>query len=106
MGFSRRARALRSMKTRIMVYSDGVGKYKTDVIINDDYLLTTGGFMEKENIINYIKTALQYAQAYLDFLERSSSVDAEMYNLKELRKHLELALADTLAYEVAEDFTI
>jgi hypothetical protein len=59
--------------------------------------------LDREAIINYIKTALQYAQAYLDFLTRASSVDAKMYNLKELRKHLELALADTLAYEAVED---
>jgi hypothetical protein len=92
------------MKTKIMVYkSDENSKYKVDIIINDDYLLTTGGFLDREAIINYIKTALQYAQSYLDFLERASSVDAKIYDLKELRKHLELALADTLAYEVVED---
>jgi hypothetical protein len=96
-------KGLRTLKTKIMVYKGDEDKYKVDIIINDRYLLTTGGFLDREAIINYIRTALQYAQSYLDFLAEASSVDAKMYNLEELRKHLELALANVLAYEAAED---
>jgi len=106
-GRSRHVKSLRNMKTKIMVYkSDEDSKYKVDIIIDDDYLLTTGGFLDRNAIINYIKTALQYAQSYVDFLSKASSTDEKMQDLKEIRKHLMLALADSLAYEAVEDFTI
>jgi len=103
-GLSKHAKALRNMRIKIAIYKgDEDSKYKVDIITNDRYLLTTGGFLDKKDIINFIRSALEYAQTYLDFLERASSVDSEMYNLEELRKHFELALADTLAYEAVED---
>jgi len=103
-GLSQHAKALRNMRIKIAIYKgDEDSKYKVDIITNDRYLLTTGGFLDKKDIINFIRLALEYAQTYLDFLERASSVDSEMYNLEELRKHLELALAHTLAYETAKD---
>jgi hypothetical protein len=101
-GLSKHVEALRNMNIKITVHKSG-GEYTTDIEINDDYTLTTGGLLDREAIINYIQTALQYAQAYLDFLARASSVGAKIYNLNELRKHLEMALADTLAYEAVED---
>jgi len=102
-GLSKHAEALRNMNIKITVHKSGGDRYTADIEINDDYTLITGGLLDREAIVNYIQTALQYAQAYLDFLTRASSVDAKMYNLNELRKHLELALADTLAYEAVED---
>jgi len=102
-GFSKHVEALRNMSIKVMVYKSGGDRYTADIEVNDDYTLITGGLLDRKAIINYIQTALQYAQAYLDFLTRASSVDAKMYNLNELRKHLEVALADTLAYEAVED---
>jgi len=102
-GLSKHAEALRNMNIKVMVHESGGDRYTTDIEVNDDYTLITGGLLDKKAIINYIQTALQYAQAYLDFLARASSVGNELYNLEELRKHLVLALADTLAYEAVED---
>jgi hypothetical protein len=101
-GLSQTVKAVRDLSLKVVVRKSAKG-YMTDIIVNGDDSLSTGGLLDRGAIINYIQTALQYAQAYLDFLERASSEDAKMYNLNELRLRLEMALAHTIAYEIAED---
>jgi len=92
------------LNLRIKVYPDPEDslRYKADITVND-YTLSTGGFLDREYTASYIQMALQDAQAYLGFVERSKTEESRKMNLDLLQLHLELALAHALAYEIAKD---
>jgi len=93
-----------SMSLRIKVYRDPEDRlrYKADITI-DDFTITTGGFLDRKYIIDYINMDLQNAWAYLGFLERSKTEESRKMNLDLLLLHIEDALADALAYQIGQD---
>jgi len=104
-GLSKHVKALRDMRIKVVVRQSTKdnSKYVADIIVNGRDSLSTGGFLRREDIIYELQGLLQYAQAYLDFLTKAPSEEDKKHNLNELRLRLELALAHTLAYEIAKD---
>ncbi len=103
MGLSKHAKALRNMNIKVMVYKSGGDRYTADIIVNGRNSLSIEGFLNREYIINELQGLLRYIQAYPDFLANALSEEDKRRYLNELRLHLELALAHTLAYETAKD---
>ena len=104
-GLSKHVKALRDMRIRIIVHQSTKdnSKYMADIIVNGRNSLSIEGFLKREDIINELQGLLRYVQAYPDFLANALSEEDKRRYLNELRLHLELALAHTLAYEAAKD---
>jgi len=104
-GLSKHVKALRNMDIKVMVSQStkDISKYVADIIVNGRDSLSTEGFLNREDIINELQGLLRYVQAYPDFLANALSEEDKKRYLNELRLRLELALAHTLAYEVAKD---
>jgi hypothetical protein len=104
-GLSQHVKALGNMNIKVMVSQSTKdnSKYVADIIVNGRNSLSIDGFLNRGDIINEIQGLLQYAQAFADFLANASSEEDKKRYLNELRLRLELALAHTLAYEVAKD---
>ena len=104
-GLSKHVKAVRNMRVKVVVRQSPrrSSEYEADIIVNGKDSVTTGGLWDKKEIIDYIQTTLQYAQAYLNFLSNSHYEEDKKRYLNELRLRLELALAHTLAYETAKD---
>ena len=92
------------LNLRIKVYPDPEDslKYKADITVND-FTITTGGYLDREYIADYIDMDLQNAWAYLGFLERAKTEESRKMNLDILLHHLETALANALAYQIGQD---
>jgi hypothetical protein len=104
-GLSQHVKALRDMGIKIIVHQSAKdnSKYMADIIVNGHDSLSTEGFLDKEDIIKELQGLLRYVQAYPDFLANALSEEDKKRYLNELRLRLELALAHTLAYEIAKD---
>ena len=102
-GLSKHAKALRNMNIKVMVYKSGGDRYTADIIVNGRNSLSIEGFLNRKDIINELQGLLRFVQAYPDFLANALSEEDKRRYLNELRLHLELALAHTLAYEAAKD---
>ena len=91
------------LNLRIKVYKDPEDslRYKADITVNE-WTTSTGGYLDRKHIIGYVDIALQEAQAYLGFLERSKTEESRKTNFELLVYHLEHALADALAYQLAQ----
>ena len=92
-----------TLNLRIRAYRDpeDSNRYKVDITING-YTQTFEGYLDRKHIIGYVDIALQQAWAYLGFLERSKTEESRKTNLDLLLAHLEFALADALAYQLAQ----
>ena len=88
----------------IRVYKDPEDslRYKADIKVND-WTTSIGGWLDRKHIIDDIDMDLQNAWAYLGFVEREKSEESRESDLILLRLHLEFALAEALAYEIAQD---
>jgi len=93
-----------SLELKIKVYPDPENslRYKTDMTI-DGHTISLGGYLDRNRIIGYIDIALQQAWAYLGFLERAKTEESRKMNYDMLLLHLQFALADALAYQIAKD---
>jgi hypothetical protein len=104
-GLSKHVKALRNMNIKVMVSQSTKdnSKYVADIIVNGRDSLSIEGFLNRKDIINELQGLLRFVQAYPDFLANALSEEDKRRYLNELRLHLELALAYTLAYEIAKD---
>ena len=94
----------KTLNINIRVYRDPEDNlmYKADITVNG-WTSTTGGYLDRKYIIDYINTDLQNALVYLGFLERSKTEESRKMNLDLLLRYLKRALADALAYEIGQD---
>ena len=94
----------KTLNLEITVYQDPEDKlrYKADIKV-DGWTTSIGGWLVRKYVLDDIDMDLQNAWAYLGFVERAKTEESREIDLNLLRLHLEFALAEVLAYEIAKD---